>query len=279
MKSTLGYFGGSAAGGAANARGSVIVSCPATVTEELTGRKVPFTAPTVEEVESVLRNIDELDESEVAERRVSAPASLAPAVGEKLPEPLEVLRAASSKEATTLRLANGLVVRLLVMPASPSSGPARGGLRLTVPGGRASDEIAGRMGASRAMLHALDNCAVGEWSQEEVQLFRALNSVQTDFKPGTDALELDVFFPPTAASCRAALEWLHWALKEPQFNLQGFADAQLRMKGDTTFREKSLEGASRQALLERMYPSHRWLDEAAMLQVNQLTLGLMKKAA
>ncbi|CAE7018386.1 SPP [Symbiodinium sp. KB8] len=279
VKSTLGYFGGSAAGGAANARGSVIVSCPATVTEELTGRKVPFTAPTVEEVESVLRNIDELDESEVAERRVSAPASLAPAVGEKLPEPLEVLRAASSKEATTLRLANGLVVRLLVMPASPSSGPARGGLRLTVPGGRASDEIAGRMGASRAMLHALDNCAVGEWSQEEVQLFRALNSVQTDFKAGTDALELDVFFPPTAASCRAALEWLHWALKEPQFNLQGFADAQLRMKGDTTFREKSLEGASRQALLERMYPSHRWLDEAAMLQVNQLTLGLMKKAA
>ncbi|CAE7843449.1 BOL3 [Symbiodinium microadriaticum] len=135
------------------------------------------------------------------------------------------------------------------------------------------------MGASRAMLHALDNCAVGEWSQEEVQLFRALNSVQTDFKAGTDALELDVFFPPTAASCRAALEWLHWALKEPQFNLQGFADAQLRMKGDTTFREKSLEGASRQALLERMYPSHRWLDEAAMLQVNQLTLGLMKKAA
>ncbi|CAE7201632.1 SPP [Symbiodinium necroappetens] len=135
------------------------------------------------------------------------------------------------------------------------------------------------MGASRAMLHALDNCAVGEWSQEEVQLFRALNSVQTDFKAGTDALELDIFFPPTAASCRAALEWLHWALKEPQFNLQGFADAQLRMKGDTTFREKSLEGASRQALLERMYPSHRWLDEAAMLQVNQLTLGLMKKAA
>jgi len=279
VKSMLGYFGGSATGGAANARGSVIVSCPATVTEELTGRKVPFTAPTAEEVASVLRNVDELDESEVAKRRVSAPASLSPDVGEKLPEPLEVLRAASSKEATTLRLANGLVVRLLVMPASPSSGPARGGLRLTVPGGRASDEIAGRMGASRAMLHALDNCAVGEWSQEEVQLFRALNSVQTDFKAGTDALELDVFFPPTAASCRAALEWLHWALKEPKFNLQGFADAQLRMKGDTTFREKSLEGASRQALLERMYPSHRWLDEAAMLQVNQLTLGLMKKAA
>jgi len=279
VRSTLGYYGGSAGGGAASARGTVIVSCPATVTEELTGRKVPFDPPAAQDVEAVLRNVEELDESEVAKRRVSAPASLPPTVGSELPKPVQMSAAAAAKDVTTMRFANGLQVRLLVMPASPTSGPARGGMRLTVPGGRAADEIAGRQGASRAMLLAMENCAVGEWSQEEVQLFRALNSVQTELKAGTDALELDVFFSPTTTSSRAALEWLHWVLKDPRFDLQGFADAQLRMKGDTTFREKSLDGRSRQAVLESLYPSHRWLDEPAMADVNKLTLGLVKKAA
>jgi len=269
LRSMLGFLGP-----AESARGAVVVSCPATVADELSGRKVPFTQPSAQQVESVLRSIQGLDASEAAARRVSAPASLAPEV-EHIPEALEVKR----EDVTTIRLANGLVVRLLVMPASPSSGPARAGMRLTVPGGRVSDELAGRLGASHAMLMTLNNGGAGQWSQDEVQLFRALNSVQTDFRAAADALELDVFMSPTATSCRAALEWLHWALKEPKLDLQGFADSQLRMKGDALAREKSLEKRSLQAALEHMYPSHRWLDDVSVLDVNKLTLGMVKKAA
>lgn len=103
--------------------------------------------------------------------------------------------------------------------------------------------------------------------------------MQSDFRAGADALELDVFMPPTATSCRAALEWLHWALKSPKFDFQGFSDAQLRMKGDALAREKSLEGRSLQAALAHMYPSHRWLGDVQVEDVNRLTLGMAKKAA
>jgi len=150
---------------------------------------------------------------------------------------------------------------------------------LTVPGGRANDDLAGRFGASESMLMALNNGGAGQWSQDEVQLFRALNSLQTDFRAGADALELDVFMSPNVTSCRAALEWLHWTLKDPKLDLQGFADSQLRMKGDALAREKSLEKRSLQAALEHMYPSHRWLDDVQVQDVNRLTLGMAKKAA
>ena len=71
------------------------------------------------------------------------------------------------------------------------------------------EDVLERLLFRHAVSYSAD-CAVGEWSQEEaagsfateygcwesavevsrqVQLFRALNSVQTDFKAGTDALE------------------------------------------------------------------------------------------
>eukprot|EP00913_Durusdinium_trenchii_P007504 g7053.t1 len=149
--------------------------------------------------DAVLRGVDALDESEAASRRVSAPASLAPEAAQS--PPAEIIRAENAKGVTTFRLANGLVVRLLVMPASPGSGPARAGteptasttitrrMRLTVPGGRASDDLMGRTGASQAMLITLNNGGAGQWTQDEVQLFKALNSVQSDFRAGADALE------------------------------------------------------------------------------------------
>eukprot|EP00913_Durusdinium_trenchii_P034489 g32265.t1 len=65
------------------------------------------------------------------------------------------------------------------------------------------------------------------------------------------------------------LEWLHWALKSPKFDFQGFSDAQLRMKGDALAREKSLEGRSLQAALAHMYPSHRWLGDVQVEDVNR----------
>eukprot|EP00435_Cladocopium_sp_Y103_P012260 s2259_g3.t1 len=274
LRSMLGFLGP-----AESARGAVVVSCPATVADELSGRKVPFTQPSASQVESVLRSIQGLDASEAAARRVSAPV-LSPEKSvqkvEHIPEALEVKR----EDVTTIRLANGLLVRLLVMPASPSSGPARAGTEL--------GKWCPRFGSFTC--HADDseqmgdpaylrNGGAGQWSQDEVQLFRALNSVQTDFRAAADALELDVFMSPTATSCRAALEWLHWALKEPKLDLQGFADSQLRMKGDALAREKSLEKRSLQAALEHMYPSHRWLDDVSVQDVNKLTLGMAKKAA
>ncbi|CAE8614753.1 unnamed protein product [Polarella glacialis] len=193
-------------------------------------------------------------------------------------QPLELRQPASPSDVTELRLPNGLLVRFLVLPASPDSGPARAGMRLTVPGGRAADLMEGRPGASEAMLLTLDGAGVGQWSREEVQLYRCLNSVSTELRSTADVLELDVHFAPSASSCRAALEWLHWALKEPKLDLSGFTDAQLRMKGNANAREKSLEGRAVQELLEGMYPSAPWLAEAHVQEVNRLTLGLAKRA-
>eukprot|EP00931_Biecheleriopsis_adriatica_P087119 TRINITY_DN6162_c0_g2_i1.p1 TRINITY_DN6162_c0_g2~~TRINITY_DN6162_c0_g2_i1.p1 ORF type:complete len:1173 (+),score=264.06 TRINITY_DN6162_c0_g2_i1:464-3520(+) len=270
-KSMLGHFG---PGG--DPRGVVVVSCPATVAD-LTGQKVPFTNPEASEVDTVLRNVKELDAEDVASRVVSAPVNMAPAVGAEIPQLLERQAPTSSKDVATLRLANGLLVRLLVMPAGSS--PARGGMRLTVPGGRASDAREGRPGASEAMLMALDACGVGKWSQEETQIYRVLNSVQSELRAGTDALELNVHFTPSPSSSRAALEWLHWVLLDPKLDLQGFTDAQLRMKGNTQLRDKTLHERAKQELLENMYPSQPWLAETPMQSINQLTLGQAKRAA
>eukprot|EP00930_Biecheleria_cincta_P033766 TRINITY_DN23384_c0_g1_i1.p1 TRINITY_DN23384_c0_g1~~TRINITY_DN23384_c0_g1_i1.p1 ORF type:complete len:1191 (-),score=182.40 TRINITY_DN23384_c0_g1_i1:314-3379(-) len=274
-RAMLGFFGGEAGG---RARGTVVVSCPAAINEEHTGNKIPFVAPSVAKVAETLRNVPELDEAEASSRCVSCPAAMPPAKEDYFTQPVTLEDPAADSETVTLQLANGLTVRMLVMPANPSSGPARGGMRLTVPGGRAGDVREGRPASSEMMLQILDNCGAGEWSREEVQLYRVLNSVTTHLRAGADALELDVHFAPSPSSTRAALEWLHWTLKDPKLDLTGFSDAQLRMKGNALAREKSLEARGRQELLESMYPSQTWLAEAQLQEVNHLTLGAAKKA-
>ena len=94
----------------------------------------------------------ELDASEALARRVSAPTALPPQGA--FEEPLSRHSVAG---VTTLRLANGLTVRLQVIHASPSSGAARAGMRLVAPGGRVQDELQGRLGAAQAMLMTLDS--------------------------------------------------------------------------------------------------------------------------
>eukprot|EP00929_Paragymnodinium_shiwhaense_P091419 TRINITY_DN51391_c0_g2_i1.p1 TRINITY_DN51391_c0_g2~~TRINITY_DN51391_c0_g2_i1.p1 ORF type:complete len:1159 (-),score=248.42 TRINITY_DN51391_c0_g2_i1:103-3579(-) len=255
-------------GGAASPRGAVAVSCPATVTTEHNGQKVPFQQPSAEDVVKVLSHPNEMTEEEAFAKVITVPTSLIP-----LPEPVPpVERTELPGGVVRLKLANGLRVRLLVQPGSADGG-VQNTMRLTVPGGRATESVLGAPGSIEAGLRALAGCGVGEYSEEQVQLYQQLNSVSTGFQAATNQSTLDLVFANSADSASAALQWLHCFLRAPKMDLSSFNQAQLRMKGDAHAREKNMEGQALSVLKQEMYPNDRWMWDPMLMEVNQLTLG------
>ncbi|CAK0851518.1 unnamed protein product [Prorocentrum cordatum] len=255
--------------------GTVVVSCPAFMLEEATRQRVPFQPPSAEEVRRALCGVEELTEAEVTEGLVEVPASLLAPLEPVAP----VERAELPDGVVSLRLPNGLRVRLLVRPSSPD-GPVEGTMRLTMPGGRAGELRRGLpAGSTEASLRTLESCGVGEWKREQLQLYQKLRSTSVELRAGADVSEAFVHFASSADSCRAGLEYLHWLLRQPRMDMQGFMEGQLRMKGNANAREKSLENRATQALLEGMYPNDPWIAEPTLRQVNMLSMGQVRRAA
>lgn len=266
-KEVLGHFGSLGI-----ACGTVVVSAPAAMTEEFTGRKIPFPAPSTDDVERTLRKVVELSEAEVRAKKIAVPQALLQSSAAVAP--LE--RRELPGGVLSLRLANGLRVRLLVHEASPEV--VQSGMRLRAPGGRAQDASAGSHGAIDVGLRVLETAGAGEWSREQVQLYKKVHSVTSEFTAAPDVSELNLSFTPSNRSCRAALEWLHWLLRSPEMSLQSFTEAQLRMKGKAHACEKSLEAKAMQVLKQTMYPNDPWLWDTTLEQLNSLTLGQAKRA-
>jgi len=265
----LGHFGG-----VGEPCGRVVVSSPAFMLDEVTGRRVPIGLPDAAEVSTALRSITELTEEEVRSKRVTVPLALLPEAGPVALAQREELPGGVVK----LTLQNGMRIRLLVHPSTPD-GPSQSTMRLHAPGGRAADILQGIDGAVQAGLMALESSGVSSWSREQVQLYKRLHSVSADFRALPNAIETDIHFAPSVGSCRAALEWLRCMLESPQFDLQGFVEAQLRLKGAANAREKTMEGKAIQMLKQDMYPRDPWLWDATLDQVNRLTLGQARRAA
>jgi len=266
----LGHFGGQG-----KAKGTVVVACPAAVTEEFSGRRVPLTPPSKDEVVRALTDVTELGQEEVQSKLVSVPLSLLPSP--PLVAPLE--RKVLPGGAVSLRLPCGMTVRILARQGTPDDGPNPSTMRLTIPGGRAADAQAGRFGTIEAGVLALESGGVGEWSREQGILYRRLHSVTTEMRTNPDAVQVDAHFSASLDSSRAALEWLHWFLREPKLDLTNFGEAQLRMKGNAHARSKSLEGQANQILMQKMYPQDTWLWDVPLNAVNELTLSKARKAA
>lgn len=261
-------------GGHAEPRGTIVVSCPSFLSDERTGKRVPLQPPAVEEIHAALRGVQDLTAEEACERHVPVPASLLGSGVAAGPVPPIERSASAGGIVSALRLANGLNVRILVRPGTSDS-PIKGVLRLSAPGGNAAEASLARGGGGslEAGLKVLASCGAGEWTREQIQMFQQLHSVKPELEACEDAAEVRAEFVPTPSSCQAALEWLHSILREPQMDLEAFAQAQLRMKGEVRAREKSLEDQALHVLKSQMYPYDAWLTDLSTQDVNSLTLG------
>ena len=266
----LGHFGG-----VGQAKGTVVITCPDALQEEFSGRKVAFQPPSTEEVVRVCKGVKELDEAEVRSKLVSVPPSLLPSLPVVPPLEREVLPGG----VVSLRLPCGMRVRIMSRQGNQDDGTMPSTMRLTAPGGKYAEAMAGSYGALEAGMLALDNGGVGEWSREQAQLYKRLHGVISEMKATPDSVQVDAHFTASLDSSRATLEWLHWFLREPKMDLVSFSEAQLRMKGTANARGKSLEGQATQILLQKMYPTDPYLWESTLQSVNELTLNKARKAA
>jgi len=266
----LGHFGG-----VGEAKGTVVVTCPDALTEEFSGRRVPFQLPSVAAVLKACKEVKELGEAEVRSKLVSVPPTLLPSVSPVPPLERKVLPGG----IVSLRLPCGMRVRIMARQGNQDDGPMPSTMRLTVPGGKYAEARTGSYGALETGMLALDNGGVGEWSREQTQLYRRLHSVNSEMRATPEAVQVDAHFQASLDSSRATLEWLHWFLRAPQMDLVSFSEAQLRMKGTANARSKSLEGQATQILLQKMYPTDPYIWETTLQAVNELTLNKARNAA
>jgi len=243
------------------ARPSALIACsPATLADgtpvDISAEKLLAVAAAaatepVEPEEELLIPENLMERSEVADAP-DVPRSFADVAG------ADEADAARALGVRAQKLANGARIMVKALPHEAQ----RGALRLTMAGGRDSEEaIRCALGAAAVGARTLqEGGAFDPWSREQVELFCVDRLIMVEVVCTEDAVTVDFGFPtppPRTGGCsgvEAALQLVHKILMPGAFLWEpdAFKRARIGHEQATETSLRSMEGAAQEALLESL---------------------------